>query len=449
MREQQTSVLELLIRLDGQPFRFVTLRAGQGFVVGPSAQCDLLHAALDRPFELASYRDGTIRIAAPRADSLRCDHQLGDPAQTETQLAIEQSARVDLGRFSIEAKHARQATPVKRRGKLQLAAQRGLALSSALHLLALIIILSTPPSSMALSMRNSERIAAFSDYLSLAEQLRPPPQPKRNSTAGKGSRSRDKRRAGSVGKPDARGDGRVAIKGTADVKRLVGKIDVASVGVLGLLKHNAIAAAIFDPNESALGNDSALTNGNLIADQVGEGYGSHGLAVLGSGRGGGCDREDCSGIVGSGPLDTVGGPGGGPRGTRYGQGVGLIDTRRAGRCTAENGCLKILKPQMQSSCLDRQIVRRHVRRHANQVKYCYARELQARPELGGRIVVRFAIGSQGKVLAAQVVETTLENNAVESCVAAAVSRIQFPALPKQCGLITVRYPFVFRAPTAR
>ena len=92
--------------------------------------------------------------------------------------------------------------------------------------------------------------------------------------------------------------------------------------------------------------------------------------------------------------------------------------------------------------LDKEIIRRVVRRHLNEVKYCYQQALTRRPTLEGRLVTQFTIAATGQVLAAVVQSSTLREVSVEACVVNAVKRWEFPA-PDRGGLAMVSYPFTF------
>jgi TonB family protein len=91
--------------------------------------------------------------------------------------------------------------------------------------------------------------------------------------------------------------------------------------------------------------------------------------------------------------------------------------------------------------LDREIVRRTIRRHINEVKFCYEQELVAHRDLGGRVTVHFTIAGTGQVLAAVLQSSTLGNPRVESCMVQAVRRWEFPR-PVGGGLVMVSYPFM-------
>jgi TonB family protein len=91
--------------------------------------------------------------------------------------------------------------------------------------------------------------------------------------------------------------------------------------------------------------------------------------------------------------------------------------------------------------LDKEIIRRIIRRHINEVKHCYEEELTSRPVLGGRILVRFTIGPSGQVTASELESSTMDNPSVEACTVAALRRWEFPK-PLGGGNVVVTYPFV-------
>jgi TonB family protein len=90
--------------------------------------------------------------------------------------------------------------------------------------------------------------------------------------------------------------------------------------------------------------------------------------------------------------------------------------------------------------LDREIVRRVVHRHLNEVRFCYEEALLRRPSLAGRIVVHFTIAGTGRVLVSALQSSSLGEPTVDACVLAAVRRWEFPQ-PNGGGLVVVSYPF--------
>lgn len=91
--------------------------------------------------------------------------------------------------------------------------------------------------------------------------------------------------------------------------------------------------------------------------------------------------------------------------------------------------------------VDKEIIRRIIRRHINEVKYCYEQELTKKPDLGGRIMVQFTIAASGQVIASVLQNSTMGNARVENCTVQAVRRWEFPK-PLGGGIVIVSYPFV-------
>ena len=90
---------------------------------------------------------------------------------------------------------------------------------------------------------------------------------------------------------------------------------------------------------------------------------------------------------------------------------------------------------------DKDVVAKVVREHMPEVKTCYERELPERPELKGRVVVKFTIGTDGKVIASALEQSTLGVPRAENCIVQAIKGWDFPR-PAD-GEAEVSYPFVF------
>ncbi len=87
-------------------------------------------------------------------------------------------------------------------------------------------------------------------------------------------------------------------------------------------------------------------------------------------------------------------------------------------------------------------VRRVVQQHAGSLRRCYERALARKPSLGGRLHVRFVIGTNGEVSRAEAVVDELDDPSVTACVLRAFRGLAFPR-PER-GLVTVTYPLTFR-----
>ena len=160
------------------------------------------------------------------------------------------------------------------------------------------------------------------------------------------------------------------------------------------------------------------------------GYGS--LGLIGTGRGGGGDGK---GTLGVGSLDTIGLGRGRTRGSGYG---------RPGLALGERSAKKIrLRPGTATvkGTLPKAVIRRVIRRHTNEIRFCYERGLQKRPDLFGRVLVRFLIFGDGVVKSVAVKESTVADSEVAGCIARTIRRMTFPT-PEDGGLVIVTYPFI-------
>lgn len=93
--------------------------------------------------------------------------------------------------------------------------------------------------------------------------------------------------------------------------------------------------------------------------------------------------------------------------------------------------------------LSKEQIRRHIRLNINQIRYCYEQQLAQRPDLGGRVQIRFVISPSGAVTSSSVAGSTLGSPPAEQCIARAVHAIRFPP-PEGGGVVIVTYPFMFQ-----
>jgi TonB family protein len=85
------------------------------------------------------------------------------------------------------------------------------------------------------------------------------------------------------------------------------------------------------------------------------------------------------------------------------------------------------------------VIRRIVRAHLNEVRSCYNTGLARNPGLAGRVTVLFSIVQGGKVASAVIQENTTGDAAVGACIAQAAKRWTFPS-PPGAGTTLVSYP---------
>ncbi|MCB9678893.1 MAG: AgmX/PglI C-terminal domain-containing protein [Alphaproteobacteria bacterium] len=246
-------------------------------------------------------------------------------------------------------------------------------------------------------------------------------KPDANPDAGEGAKA--KREEGKVGKKDAKMEKAKGNK--VDIQKAQQDRQIAeNAGLLGALADDGGMDGVF--GSSAL--DSSLTGGvgGLIGAK-GTQIGSGGLGSRGSGLGGGGTAE------GLGGLGTKG-IGSGKSG--YGSGSGNFGAKGEGGIGTVGGDPIIL------GALDRSLIDAVIKRHMNQIRYCYQRELTKQPNLGGKIVIKFVIAKDGTVSSASKKTSTMNNSAVEQCIVGRFMRMQFPE-PKGGGIVIVSYPFIF------
>lgn len=83
---------------------------------------------------------------------------------------------------------------------------------------------------------------------------------------------------------------------------------------------------------------------------------------------------------------------------------------------------------------------RVIRARATALRKCYQQQLERRPALAGKVIIRFEITPDGGVTEATVTSTTMNDATVERCLVKEVRGLTFPAASAPS---TVTYPFVF------
>jgi len=347
----------------------------------------------------------------------------------EWPLARGAQCRVSLGPNTFLVRSVPRAEPVA--GQIFSAGSRDdhvyNGLSALAHALVLLLVFSAPPWVRKRSPDLESR--------SLVAMIRPPPQDEElpewiarpveapavdrsAPTVHRGSRHRAPARP--MDAEQARMRALVVARGAG----LIGILDRASPGI----------RALFD-KDPAIGEEARAALERLTGEAGPESYAPGGLGFGPLGGGGGTSG---SGTIGWGGYGTIG-----PRGDPPSSGRDWVATTkglaRQPRVPDAGGGTTTVR-----GALDKEIIRRVIRRHINEVRYCYERELTADPSLAGRIAVQFTISGVGQVVTSVVQSSTVGNPAVEMCIANAVKRWIFPR-PEGGGVVMVTYPFLLRA----
>jgi TonB family protein len=271
-----------------------------------------------------------------------------------------------------------------------------------------------------------------------------PPEPPPTSGAGPALPGTG-RQAGAAGAPAAPAPGKRLRSRDRDPRRppavpsssrsaSESRIEIRSAGVLGIFSAapDSPLNLLLGP-ESSLGADPDQVLRGLVRGPGAGSPGAGGLGVAGTGAGPDLGTIGGCGALGGG-VDCTGGP----HRRDYGRFAGSLPGRRTIAPQLVPGA-----PTVRGS-LDRDVVRRVVRLHLNEIRFCYQKELAARPELSGRVVLNFTIAGDGRVAAALVQSSSLGNPRVELCLVQAIRRWAFPQ-PAGGGLVIATYPFNFVA----
>lgn len=162
--------------------------------------------------------------------------------------------------------------------------------------------------------------------------------------------------------------------------------------------------------------------------------GNGGLALTGTGKGGGGDADSLGGLSDHGK-------GGGRVGTGMGaagNGSGLAGgkTRVAIRQGGPEETIVM-------GAIDQDAIEAALLAHKDEFRLCYEREINAEnPNIAGRVSTHFVIGSSGHVTQAGIASSTLGNANAERCIVTVIKRIDFP-MPRGGGTVQVTYPFKF------
>ena len=313
-------------------------------------------------------------------------------------------------------------------------------LSLALHFVVLLVAYLIPPSATGLSFDEHAQRNRFFKYMLMPPQSEPVAlAPLEKVEPGVAEGPGAKAHAGISGQAgDRRADstkGRMGIRGDAHNTKMALlkenlKETAQTAGILGYLASANVPSSPFG-SAVAVGRDPEDAIGALVGDVVGTHFGYGGLGVKGTGFGGGGDSRE---TVGVGVLDTIGVGGRGPGGRPYGRLAKKLGSRRARGPVLKSGTALV------KGTISKEVIRRIVRRHSNEIKFCYEQGLQKRPDLAGRVSVKFMIDQNGVVRSAAVQSSSLDEPEVAQCIARAIRRITFPQ-PSDGGLVIVSYPF--------
>ncbi|MFH2008062.1 MAG: AgmX/PglI C-terminal domain-containing protein [bacterium] len=218
------------------------------------------------------------------------------------------------------------------------------------------------------------------------------------------------------------------------------KFHTSRAGLLGSAVHLSAKSrntlgSMFD-RSAVVSSDAEDVLGVLIGHAAGDESGFSGLGLGGAGRGKG--KGSGAGGVGFGGWGGFGKGGGDGAGGADpgGQGFGIGKYRKQGPRV-------FMSRASVSGGLDAATIRRVIRRHLSEVKYCYVSiGIPANPDLGGMVKVSFTVKPGGEVGQVSIAQSTLNHSGTEQCIKRAVQRWRFPKPEGSMPFVT--YPFHFK-----
>lgn len=415
-----------------------TVRVGEG----DDAVFSLPHEVIGDDFTmLVPDGEGFALCAPPQAHIVAQSH--GAPVEVVTdergfaRLPLDASVTAELhvGDFHFYLRTVDAPAKVERSVGIDWHATRfiGASFATAAALLGLFMLL--PADASALSSNLGRQDQRYIEFQLDAMSFDTPDVETAHGSDGQGATDAPTE-AGESGSPDATdpevggsepgGDARPG-RGAVSTRAPLTAEDVSNLGVFSAWSA-ATAGHHGESSPFAASNAANFGPGSLPG--FGPGNGS-GLDMTGTGRGTCRPGERCGEGTIASDLRTHGTP----RGTgdvgplRRPGGGDVPPALTIGNVTTRGG-------------LTRNDIRRVVRRNLAQVRHCYQQQLQSRPDLEGRVAVRFFVSPTGAVTTAGVQQDTVGGGNVAQCVAGKVRQWSFP---RSESMTAVTYPFVFHS----
>ena len=405
---------------------------GQGVRIGPGSDSEfrLYSDALGQGFQLVS-AGPSARVATPPGGKTFLRHDGSELSSTgEVELGLDDRCMVTLETTNLILRWIRPAKILKTGffDSVDFYFTKVLSVAFMIHLVVLIGFWITPTSNDMLSEDLFKNPSAFAKLL-----IKPPEKEKKKKfdLSGVKEGAKAKGKEGKFGKKEAKKEDAAPSKKGAPIvnahKREEDRTKIMKAGLLGALGGATGAESnIFGPGGLGTGINNAL-GGLKGGAGMGDAHGVGGLGSRGTGPGGGGTALGIGGL--------------GTKGNGHGRGgFGSIDLGGRGK-----GDTRIVPGRtIVQGSLSKEIIGKIIRRHWNEIKYCYETELNKNPNLYGKVAVAFTIDGTGVVSDANIGESTMNNTSVENCMVTRVRRWRFPE-PKGGGQVFVTYPWVFKA----
>lgn len=409
--------------------------------IGDAEGCDVIIAGVGERLELARAVGGRAEVRVPAGagllvfrpgaqaqgrDELVREGRLSERGSSGAlTLGLRERALIELGGLSLGVRFVR---PPPRASSVPLT-ERDFSYFKIVTLCLMVFLALTVAIAVTPRVEGSgadDIFARPSRYVKLV--TRPAKQPdlsRFKAFSGAKEGQKVKEAEGRFGKQAQRPDADPSRRGASQADKR--EQDRRKVGLLvaGLFGGGA-SSSLFGAGGLGAGINNAI-GGIKAGAGLGDAQGLGGLGSRGAGSGGGGTG------LGLGGLGTRGvGEGAGGSGTIDLGGRGKETTRIIpGKTTVIGG-------------LDREVILKVIRRHQNEIKFCYEGELKKDPALAGKVAVAWTIDASGLVSEVSVTESSLGSAAVERCILERIRRWRFPQ-PEGGGVVAVTFPWIFKA----
>ncbi len=349
------------------------------------------------------------------------------PQLTRYLLQPEEMVTVYHGDLKVQARYVRnvKVAPLPWSDALNYAWLNTFLLAFFFHVVAVFSFLNTPKTQEDLTEDLHKAVHRFAQFKLEQEKKKPESLLNELKRGEKTAKAKGNEGRAGAEKKKQRPDRRAASKGKPNDKELA----QMTLDKLFGAKGDSAVSSLF--GGSGLGGEVNEALGGLSGAKVGDQGGLGGLGTRGSGPGGGgLDMAS----VGLGALGTRGKGGGGSG--DYGRSAGRLGKKKKRDIEISPGNVLVM------GSLPKDIIRRIIKQHLAQIRYCYEKELVRTPGMFGKVATQFTISGQGRVIDAKVTRSTLGNRVVEGCVTQKIRTWKFPK-PKGGGIVIVNYPFVF------
>jgi hypothetical protein len=179
------------------------------------------------------------------------------------------------------------------------------------------------------------------------------------------------------------------------------------------------------------GGDSALANvlsaGGGFSDDIGAALAGAGGVALATEGGPLRKGEGAAQATGIGGLATAGG--------------GQVKMREKTDIAVRGSVTSEGDAEVDSGSVDKAAVSRFINLRKGSIQGCYEQQLKRNPQLHGKIVLRFTIGTRGQVVEVSLDSDTVGSDELASCISRLVKAWRLPFSPE--ADTTVTFPFLF------